>query len=169
MKIKKILVFIMAGFVLIACNPNEQKIKDLENQIQVLSEKASTAYSPGYGEIMGMIQVHHAKLWFAGKNQNWELAKFEIHELKESLENLEKYQKNRIENEHISMIYPILDSLGNSLDGNNSVAFENSYQSLTNTCNTCHKLTNYEYIQICTPELPINGNQIFTKKILFNN
>ena len=164
MKIKKVLVFIMAGFVLVACNQNEQKIKDLENQIQVLSEKVSSTYSPGYGEIMGMVQVHHKKLWFAGKTQNWELAKFEIHELKEGLENIEKYQKDRPENEHISMIYPILDSVENSLHGNSSAAFENSYQSLTNTCNSCHKLTHYEYIQICTPELPLNGNQIFKKK-----
>ncbi|MGH2563654.1 MAG: hypothetical protein ACRDE5_04015, partial [Ginsengibacter sp.] len=45
--------------------------------------KMMAEYAPGLGEIMGGIQMHHAKLWYAGINDNWELAQYEIDELKE--------------------------------------------------------------------------------------
>ena len=35
---------------------------------------------------MGGIQTHHAKLWFAGINDNWKLAQYEIDEFKERFE-----------------------------------------------------------------------------------
>ncbi len=34
-------------------------------------------YQPGMGELMTTIQLHHAKLWFAGKNANWALAAYD--------------------------------------------------------------------------------------------
>jgi len=52
------------------------------------------SYKPGFGEFMGGIQVHHEKLWFAGTNQNWKLAGFEIHEIKESMDDIRKYCTN---------------------------------------------------------------------------
>ena len=39
---------------------------------------------------MTYIQIHHSKLWFAGKNQNWELAKFELDEISETIEAIKK-------------------------------------------------------------------------------
>src|SRR6201994_4740527 len=37
-------------------------------------------YEPGLGEFMTAAQLRHAKLWFAGKNNNWALAAYEIKE-----------------------------------------------------------------------------------------
>ncbi len=161
MKKNRLLLFVLATFMMIACGGNGQKIKDLESQIQMLNERATSAYVPGYGEIMGTIQVHHAKLWFAGISQNRELARFEIHELREAFENVEKYHKERPANEHISVIYPLLDSLEKTLAGDDQAAFERKYHSLTNSCNACHQLAHYGYIRICTPQKPVYGNQIF--------
>jgi hypothetical protein len=44
-------------------------------------------YKPPLGDIMGAIQLRHIKLWFAGKLGNWELATYEVGEIKASLEN----------------------------------------------------------------------------------
>lgn len=41
----------------------QSKIKSLEKDIEDLK--------PGLGDIMSSIQTHHAKLYFAGKNENW--------------------------------------------------------------------------------------------------
>ena len=54
------------------------RIDSLSNQLQEIKEK----YRPGLGEIMSGIQTHHAKLWFAGINENWKLAAYEIKEIK---------------------------------------------------------------------------------------
>jgi hypothetical protein len=44
------------------------------------------AYKPPLGDIMGKIQLRHIKLWFAGKLKNWELAAYEVDEIKEPRE-----------------------------------------------------------------------------------
>src|SRR4051812_46176182 len=43
-------------------------------------------YAPGLGEVMSRVQQHHAKLYFAGKAENWDLASYELDEIKEGLD-----------------------------------------------------------------------------------
>jgi hypothetical protein len=40
---------------------------------------------PRLGDIMNTLQPRHLKLYFAGRAQNWELADFELHRLREGL------------------------------------------------------------------------------------
>src|SRR5438876_51182 len=47
------------------------------------------AQRPGLGEYMSTIQLHVAKLWFAGQSSNWKLAKYELDELGETIEGAE--------------------------------------------------------------------------------
>jgi len=49
-------------------------------------ESAKEAHGPGLVEIMMATQSHHAKLWLAGNARNWDLADYQIDELKEGLE-----------------------------------------------------------------------------------
>src|ERR1700758_715845 len=50
------------------------------------AQPARGSYEPGLGEFMTATQLRHAKLWFAGKQNNWDLAAYEIDEIKEGLE-----------------------------------------------------------------------------------
>jgi hypothetical protein len=50
------------------------------------AQPAKEPYQPGLGEFMTATQLRHAKLWFAGKQNNWDLAAYEIDEIKEGLE-----------------------------------------------------------------------------------
>ena len=47
---------------------------------------AQPSFTPGLGEIMTLTQMRHAKLWFAGQGANWPLARYELDELNEGLE-----------------------------------------------------------------------------------
>jgi hypothetical protein len=47
------------------------------------SQELPKTYVPGLGEFMGRIQVDHAKLWLAGEARNWQLAEYQLTELKE--------------------------------------------------------------------------------------
>lgn len=38
----------------------------------------SQPYAPRLGDIMGMTQLRHFKLWYAGREKNWNLAKYEL-------------------------------------------------------------------------------------------
>src|SRR4051812_10619726 len=53
-------------------------------------QAASAAYVPGLGELMALQQMRHAKLWFAGSNRNWPLADYELDELREGFEDVQK-------------------------------------------------------------------------------
>jgi hypothetical protein len=59
----------------------QASIKRAEVELVKLKETAS-----GLGEYMTTIQLHAGKLWFAAKVLNWELAEYELDELKETME-----------------------------------------------------------------------------------
>lgn len=152
----------LAGFAqLTACSNNsasqQAKIDSLTNQI-------NHSYKPGLGEFMMGIQVHHAKIWFAGKNQNWPLADFEVGEIRETLEDVKAYCTNRPEIKSLPIIYPALDSLSLAIKNKNEAQFENSYVFLTRSCNDCHQTTHHGFNVIKTPDVPPATNQVYGLK-----
>lgn len=147
---------------LFSCQPKvDDHSKELQSQIDNLKSELSETYKPGFGEFMGNIQVHHSKLWFAGENENWKLADFEINEIKENLEDIQKYETDRPESEMIPMIIPALDSVSHAIQKQSSVRFKRSFNLLTNTCVSCHRATKHEFIQIQEPDMKIFSNQKF--------
>src|SRR5689334_14958195 len=109
MKYLKItLILFPIGF----CNCNQSADnKALQQRVDSLESQLATTYKPGFGEFMSDIKLHNAKLWFAGKNKNWELADFEINEIKEALSGISEYCKDRPETKELSMINLPVDSL----------------------------------------------------------
>ena len=144
-----------------ACNQSADNEKELQKRVDSLEKKISENYKPGFGEFMSSIQVHHAKLWFAGQNENWALADFEINEIKETLENVQKYQTERNESKLIGLLYPSLDSVNQAVQQKNSNLFRNSYILLTNSCNNCHKETGFGFNRVKIPDSPPFNNQNF--------
>ena len=151
-----LLVVILSG-----CQYNNQEIEKLQNQIDQLEDNLSRTYKPGFGEFMGFIQGHHSKLWFAGINENWSLADFEIHELEEGFEAIEKYHAGRKETQLIATINPALDSVSAAIQEKNLEKFKRSYNYLTVSCTDCHIKTNHEFIKITIPTQPDYSNQVF--------
>lgn len=62
------------------------------------------------GEFMSSVQAHHIKLWFAGTNKNWPLAYFEIKEIMELVDDIQKFETDREETKLIVIIKPALNS-----------------------------------------------------------
>jgi hypothetical protein len=148
----------------LGCGQKSDNSKDLETRIDNLENKLSQTYKPGFGEFMGNIQIHHAKLWFAGENKNWRLANFEMNEIKENLEGIQKYCSDRPETKSIGMIDLVIDSLNNAILNKDKTSFQRNYFNLTNSCNTCHQATNHEYNVITIPKNPPFSNQDFQIK-----
>ena len=146
---------------LFSCKQKTDQIKVLQNRIDSLEIKLNNMYKPGYGELMGNIQSHHSKLWFAGQNRNWKLAAFEIKELREIIADILKYQKEREESKIIEIINPELDSIDLAVKQENSVLFVHSYKQLTNSCNNCHRLTNFGFNVVKVPDNSPFSNQDF--------
>jgi len=165
-------ILILLAIILFACNhqqPDEKQnshsqIDSLQSQIDSLQSQLKNSYAPGFGEFMSGIQVHHEKLWFAGINQNWKLADFEIHEIEESLDDIKKYCTDRPESKSTDMINAPLDSVSKAIVSKNETEFKSGYLLLTNTCNSCHQATNHEFNVITIPTTPPFSNQVFKLK-----
>ena len=152
----KAFVFISSFFILASCNQQNNQVQEIQVKIDILQKQLAEAYKPGFGEFMSGIQVHHAKLWFAGQNQNWELADFEVHEIQESLEDIQKFNNDRPKVKTIGMINPAMDSVTNSIQQKNLQLFKNSFVLLTNTCNSCHRTTDHAFNVVIIPtKLPV--------------
>lgn len=142
---------------------NDPEFSRLEAKIEQLEEHQNNGYKPGFGEFMSNIQLHHAKLWFAGKAENWELASFEMDEMQESFEGIKTFNSDRSDTEAIGMIHPSLDSVKNAIQIKSTASFERNYKLLTNTCNSCHQATGHAYNVITIPTTPPFSNQSFKK------
>ena len=143
-------------FVLPSCNHDGKDIQQMQLQIDSLQKQSGNIYRPGLGEFMLGIQLHHAKLWFAGQNQNWPLADFEVHEIREALDDIQQFCRERTEVKAIGMINPAIDSVNNSIQMKNLSSFKSSFFLLTNTCNNCHRATNHSFNVVIVPtNLPV--------------
>ena len=124
---------------------------------------ALKASAPGLGEYMSTIQLHAGKLWFAAKAANWDLAGYELDELKETMEAAENLdeEKNGVK------ISPVLDSvlktqipaLEETLKAKNAAKFQKAYDETLAACNGCHADAGYKFIHVVRPAAPPVTNQ----------
>jgi hypothetical protein len=145
----------------LSCSQQKDNTAILQNRIDSLEHKLADTYKPGFGEFMSSVQVHHAKLWFAGQNQNWKLADFEVHEMMEAIDNVLKYQTERKESKEIGMINPALDSINTAIEKKDPAQFKSSFIFMTNTCNKCHQAVDFEFNVVKIPDTPPFSNQDF--------
>ena len=66
---------------------NNRDLAALQDSLKRVQAELGSAKEamPGLGEYMTTIQLHAGKLWFAAKALNWELADYELDELKETM------------------------------------------------------------------------------------
>jgi hypothetical protein len=128
---------------------------------------APEAYVPGLGEMMSLQQMRHAKLWFAGQAENWELAAYEIDELGEGFDDIVKFHPTHKDSPVAPkdaiprMVTEPLKDLRAAVDKKDSQTFGRAYNSLTAACNNCHQATNFAFNAVQTPAMNPYPNQVF--------
>jgi len=121
----------------------EQRLKRLE------------AGAPHLGEVMSGIQLHFAKLYFAGQARNWGLARFERGELEEGLNTVAELRPE----ENGVKLAGIIDAfkqtqmvaLKDAIEMKDRSLFKDAYQEAIVMCNTCHQSTGRPFISIIVP------------------
>jgi hypothetical protein len=154
-------IILLSLLILGSCCQQTGHTQKMQTKIDSLQNKLAHTYRPGFGEFMLGIQIHHAKIWYAGNAQNWPLVQFELDEIKESLDGIREYCTDRPEVASLPMIDAPLDSLGNSIKNKDLPSFKNNFVLLTNTCNNCHRATKHEFNLIKLPDSPPFSNQEF--------
>src|SRR6478672_4204092 len=119
--------------------------------------------APGLGEYMTTIQLHAGKLWFAAKASNWDLAQYELDELKETMEAAKALnaEKNGVKISSVldSVLQTQVTELDKSIKSKAQNEFQKSYDETLSACNGCHLEAGYKFIHIVRPTAPPVTNQ----------
>jgi len=139
----------------------------LETKLATLGQQVNDS-KPGLGEIMGVIQQHHVKLYYAGTKQNWPLAGYELDEIRESLDDAMQLYPDKFKNVSVPLPQIIPAMTKGSIDGveqaiqqKNEKAFIQDYQALSGSCSSCHAAENHAFIKIQTPAAGMFSDQKF--------
>ncbi len=118
-------------------------------------------YVPRLGDIMNAVQTRHIKLWFAGKARNWELAAYELRQLKAGLlEAAVMYEGIPVTN--VTTMTKPIQSISDAIDARDGGRFAKAVAELTDGCNACHKSMARGFIVMQTPTVSPFGDQSFS-------
>ncbi len=136
-----------------------------DEKVAARMQPSDEPYVPGLGDLMGAIQVRHAKLWFAGAARNWPLAAYELHEIEEGFEDAARHHPLHRGKPIADLIdsltkQPIAD-LQRAVTQRNAARFEPAFDALSQACNACHQENGYGFIAIRRPTAPPVTNQDF--------
>jgi hypothetical protein len=158
----------LAVIFLAGCSPQqnvnsnaalEAKVADLEKTVDDLK--------PGLGEIMGVIQQHHAKLYYAGTKANWPLADYELSEIQESLDDAMKfYPKFKEVPVPLTELIPTMTKASIAqvhvaIEQKNGKSFVQAFGALSVSCSNCHEAANHPFVKIQAPTEAMFSNQKF--------
>jgi cytochrome c553 len=112
------------------------------------------------GDIMGLTQLRHEKLWHAGRAKNWDLAAYEIQQLRSTLVRSATLYLN-IPIELVITADAPLEELLKAVKARDDKAFASAYGQLTAACNTCHQAGGVGFIRMIVPRTSSMTNQDF--------
>ena len=129
------------------------------------AEPTAKTYVPGIEQFMNVIQTEHAKLWFAASARNWELAAYQLGEIKEIMSDVEdlypKFKDLPLGKMLDDVITGPIADAEKALDAKDFAKFSAGYGKLTEACNACHQATGNGFIVIQRPSGQAFPNQDF--------
>jgi len=172
----KIYLWIVVGAVLAVLACAAPAAADADAEVAALkreiAELKKSAYHPELGEQMLTIQIRHARLWFAGKEQNWTLAAFELQEIKEAFDAVVEqnpehaiFQPQRLADILPAMTKAPVAALRDAIDHASKAEFEKAYDGLSAACTGCHKVAGNDFLIIQRPTAPILDNLRATRPL----
>ena len=115
------------------------------------------------GDIMSATQLRHIKLWFARKLQNWDLAAYEVEQIKESLGNAaELYMQIPVE--LVSNTIGPIRLIHDAIEAKDGSKFNKAFDDLTAACNACHQAIGRGFIVIQVPTASPFSDQSFSPR-----
>jgi hypothetical protein len=112
--------------------------------------KAQPPYLLRLSDIMVATQLRHFKLWYAGQVKNWELANYELAQIRASFEDAARFSPN-IPVAPMTTIIQSADEVRSAIEEKDSAKFAKALDKLTLACNSCHRAAGVGFIAIREP------------------
>ncbi len=120
----------------------------------------SDPYVPALGDIMSAAQWRHIKLWFAGKHQNWELASYELLQIRAGLEQAATLYHG-IPVDYVGATVAPIQAMGAAIEAKDKAGFVKGFNALTAACNACHQGIGRGFVVIQVPTVSPFSDQSF--------
>jgi hypothetical protein len=125
-----------------------------------LAVAQTQAYVPALADIMSWAQFRHMKLWFAGKAKNWDLARYELQQVTQSLDDAASFYHG-IPVDYVGATTAPIVAIGDAIKAKDVAKFTQGFNDLTATCNACHQAIGRGFIVIQVPAAQPFSNQSF--------
>lgn len=89
----------------------------------------------------------YQELYWAGQDENWEYADYQLEKIKIAIENgLERRPKRAKSAEHF--LTSVLPEMKKSLQSRDTVIFNENFQTTTINCNSCHAMEKVPFFSV---------------------
>lgn len=116
-------------------------------------------------DIMGATELRHLKLSYAGSVENWDLANYEVGQIKKSFQRAAKFypvfETVPVAKLIAEISEPALAEVDKSIAARDADAFLKSFEKLTSACNSCHQAAKLGFIKMQVPTASPFSNQVF--------
>ncbi len=162
-----ILILALTGFSFFLWQENLELRQDLDRLVDKTAATSAAEHeeTPELASYMGSLQRHTLKCGLAIQSGNKELVEFYLHEIEETLEEIEERIPEHdgivIAKRSQNFMTPKLKQFDRSVDSGDWKRIKSDYKGLVAGCNDCHQATEHGFIRI-SPEIPANPyNQEF--------
>ena len=116
----------------------KEQIKTIEKQFR------------GFDNAMVETGYRYQELYWAGQDQNWGYADYQIEKIRIAIENgLERRPKRTKSAEHF-LTY-VLPEMKKSIESKDTIIFNKGFQMLTINCNSCHAMEKVPFFTVKMP------------------
>ena len=136
---------------------------------QAPSDTAPPPYRPSLADLMSTtVQPRHVKLAFAGREENWDFAAYELKQLSDAFDRLSvqwpQWRRERIVELVETIVRDPLIELDYAIKKKDQAKFVEYYGHLTDACNACHQAALQTPVVIQDPKESMFPDQDFRPK-----
>jgi len=141
----------MIFLFLSACNQKQEAVQGQWIKGNA-KKKLETIESQFRGFDMAMVETgyRYQELFWAGQDQNWEYADYQLEKIQKAIENgLERRPRRAQSAQHFLTV--TVPQMKEALNKRNKIIFNENFQLLTNSCVSCHAMEKVPFFTVKTP------------------
>jgi hypothetical protein len=114
-------------------------------------------FKPGFDDMMTMmIQPRHLKLYYAGQQENWVLARFQVNELRAAFgrigDTIPDFGFFPVDDAFEATMFEPMDAMLAAINASDRDEFNRAYVGLTAACNACHDAMHFPFLVVKVPD-----------------
>ncbi len=114
-------------------------------------------FKPGFDDLMTMtIQPRHLKMYYAGQQENWILARFQLNELRGAFgrigDTIPDFGFFPVDDAVEATMFEPMDAMLAAINSSDLAEFNRAYVGLTAACNACHEAMHFPFLVMKIPD-----------------